>query len=31
MKIKSNFELPISKGNEALIPIIATGLGYKGE
>lgn len=31
MKIISNFELPISKENEALIQIIATGLGYKGE
>lgn len=30
MKIKSNFELPISKENEALIPIIAVGLGYNG-
>lgn len=31
MKIKSNFELPISKENQALIPIIATALGYNGE
>lgn len=31
MKIKGNFELPISKENEALIQIIAVGLGYTGE
>jgi len=30
MKITSKFELPISKENEALIPIIAVGLGYVG-
>lgn len=31
MIIKSSFELPISEENEALIPIIAAGLGYSGE
>lgn len=31
MEISSLYKLPISKENEVLIPIIATGLGYVGD